>query len=299
MAASTIYGVRCHKPTPRTLHLARELQRAFGPERVWLLVDETEHSESWPEDIRRLALNGDYLSRFDGMPPVSSVGWRCGDYFLYLAADHLSFDYMWLIESDVYFHTSDIAALLEPAETANDLAAFNLGRADEKWYWTASMRAIGYSEVYRCLFPLVRISRAAIEACASARTEMHAVFDPQRGHYPNDESFVATQVVSRGFSHTPLEQLLPGKMSHFQYRNKYRLSELLPRLTSEQIVHSALDDQEFEAHALTKVQALLSGDAELTRFLSHHIDYSGSRGREEFRALVLAALSQRMDELEQ
>lgn len=297
MGSSTIYGVRCHKPTPSTINLARALQRAFGPARVWLLIDETESTETWPHDIQRLALTPAYLAGFSGMPSISSIGWRCGDYFLYLAADHLAFDHMWLIESDVYFHSDDIAALLEPAETDLDLAAFNLGPADESWYWTSSMRSLGYSDIYRCLFPLVRISRAAIQACAAARSEMHRTFDPARGHYPNDESLVATEVVSRGFSHTPLERLLVGKMSRFQYRNKYRLSELLPQLTSEQIVHSALDDQEFEAHALAKVTALLSGVSELTHFLSHHIEYSRGEGREHLRALVLTAVSQRIDEL--
>lgn len=294
---ATIYGVRCHRATPRTLHLARELQRAFGPERVWLFTDETQHTETWPDDIQRLALTREYLTRFPDLPRVSSIGWRCGDLFFYLAADHLAFEYMWLIESDVYFHTDNIAALLEPAESRFDLSAFNLGRADESWYWTASMRSAGYSDIYRCLFPLVRMSRAAIEACAAGRKDIHRAFDPRRDIYPNDEAFVATQVVLSGFSHVRLEHLLAGKMSRFQYRNKYRLSELLPRLRSEQVIHSALDDREFEDHALARATELLSQAPELTRFLTHHIEYSGSQGREELKELVLRALGRRFDEL--
>ena len=77
-----------------------------------------------------------------------------------------------------------------------DLLSSYLFPVDREWYWQRTIRN-GSISVYRCFFPLIRISSRAINLCLEQRQKdrfsLHA-----RLFWPNDEALVATTVVRAG-----------------------------------------------------------------------------------------------------
>ena len=75
-------------------------------------------------------------------------------------------------------------------ETSADLLVADLRPADHTYFWEFTIAARGLA-VYRCIFPLVRLSARAIDYLLAKRVVLS---NSRRRHqeWPNDESFVAT-----------------------------------------------------------------------------------------------------------
>jgi hypothetical protein len=123
------------------------------------------------------------------------MGWRCGDYGFYLArAQFPDEPFFWIIEPDVRFSAGGSAAFFEMFrnETTADLLVADLRPADHTYFWEFTIAARGL-EVYRCIFPLVRLSARAIDYLLVKRQEL-SQRPRRRREWPNDESFVATML---------------------------------------------------------------------------------------------------------
>jgi hypothetical protein len=133
---------------------------------------------------------------------VDKLYWRCGDYGLYAARQALpEVERLWLIEPDVRLHQARPGAFFDRfAEDPADLLISHLRPAEATWDWGKTMADGG--PVWRCLFPLLRISARALDALLEARRDAGPRFvaagrDPQ--FWPNDEVFVATTLMRAGF----------------------------------------------------------------------------------------------------
>ncbi len=127
------------------------------------------------------------------------VGWRCGDYGFYFARKRYPDErFFWLIEYDVRLTGPDVNGFFRCFDGADDvdLIAGHYREAEPWWYWTHTMAARG-QPVWRCLFPVVRLSAAAIDLLHAQR-QAYARRLLRLANWPNDESFVATILTRAG-----------------------------------------------------------------------------------------------------
>nr|WP_294506189.1 hypothetical protein [uncultured Rhodopila sp.] len=128
-----------------------------------------------------------------GLYCPDDVGWRCGDYGLYLARARFPDEpFFWIIEPDVRFGGAGSAAFfgMFRSDTSADLLVADLRAADRTYFWEFMVAERGLA-VYRCIFPLVRVSARAIDYLSAKRVLLSRNERRQRD-WPNDESFVAT-----------------------------------------------------------------------------------------------------------
>ena len=127
--------------------------------------------------------------------------WRNGDYVFYLARKQYPEEkFFWMIESDVEHTFSSDEALYQyfDERTNADLLVPYLRVTLTDWWWhqTARPRSTG---VQRAMFCFLRLSVRAIDL--SLRERRRGRFSLRdRLFWPNDEAFVATEVVAAGLA---------------------------------------------------------------------------------------------------
>lgn len=129
----------------------------------------------------------------------SDVGWRCGDYGFYFARQRFPQErFFWLMEYDVRLTGPDLGQFFDCFVQADavDLIAGHYRMAESWWYWTHTM-ATRDQPVWRCLFPVVRLSAAAVDLLYAERLA-YARKPLRLANWPNDESFVATTLARDG-----------------------------------------------------------------------------------------------------
>lgn len=182
----------------QTAAFARRLAAESG-QKICFVIDERKGAVDTAE-FDKISLTRQACRRLGLYCPLD-FGWRCGDYGFYLArqryADEKSF---WLIEYDVRLVGPDTGDFFRNFEGADDvdLIAGHFRVAERWWYWTHTMAARGES-VWRCLFPVVRLSSKAIDFLHAQR-KAFARKPLRLANWPNDESFVAT-MLSRAGAH--------------------------------------------------------------------------------------------------
>ncbi len=180
--------------SPQTAAFARRLASESG-EKVCCVVDERKGMVDVGE-FDKIAITRSACQAL-GLYCPADAGWRCGDYGFYLARQRYPDErFMWLIEYDVRLSGPHISAFFQcfHAADAVDLIAGHYRRAEKWWYWTHTM-ASRDQPVWRCLFPVVRLSDRAIDLLHAQR-KAYARRPMRLANWPNDESFVAT-ILSR------------------------------------------------------------------------------------------------------
>lgn len=257
----TIYCLRAHRVTQLLRENYARLESTFGHDNVYVLADATSGAETWPKGMNVLELTQDFLEaaavhyRFRGM------GWRCGDYCYYLAAKNLEFEYLWMIEADVYFDYASIGDFFLPfADLEHDFIGHRVRQREPNWYWHASMSALGHTAVYGSFFPLTRIHRSAIQFLWDARRRLTQEYESTSAVelYPNDEAFTATTLINGAFSVTSLEDVHPDAFAFFQYADKYCMPDIISAAPSPKVIHSALDDATYMKYVENRIHRILS-----------------------------------------
>jgi hypothetical protein len=175
---------------PLNRRFAEELA-AGGGDRFACVVDERSgevDTAPWP----KVSLTVPACEKL-GLYCPDDVGWRCGDYGLYLARARFPDEpFFWIVEPDVRFGGGGPAAFFQMFrdDTENDLLVADLRPADRTYFWEYMVAARGL-RVYRCIFPLVRVSARAIDYLLANRVRLSR-HQRRRRDWPNDESFVAT-----------------------------------------------------------------------------------------------------------
>ena len=127
--------------------------------------------------------------------------WRNGDYVFYLAREQYPAErYFWMLEPDVEHSFISDSALFEhfDKQTDVDLLIPHFCASTTGWWWhqTARARSTG---VKRALFCIARLSAQAVDLCLRERQKGRFSLR-ERLFWPNDEVFVATEIVNAGLT---------------------------------------------------------------------------------------------------
>ena len=190
--------LRTHRFAAREAAFARTLQDESGY-RVAVVADERRgvlDTQDWP----KVSLSRPALAAL-GLHAPQDVGWRCGDYGLYLArARFPATRHFWLVEPDVRSTFADWGALLHPFEASPDadviLSGVRLSSTDHFWHPTMRQHT---AAVYQAIFAFGRFSARALDVCLAGRQrDRHTLW--ARLLWPNDEAFVTTTAALAGLS---------------------------------------------------------------------------------------------------
>jgi hypothetical protein len=200
----TLILYRTHKFDPEVRAFCEQLSAQSGRE-VVCLVDETRRVVD-VSPFRKISITPTSL-RAHKLLVQSDSAWRCGDYGLYLARSaYPDVERFWLVEYDVRIKAhGSLAEFFDHFDPSGaDLIAPFLKERDTTWWWHTSMQA-RTEAVCGCLFPLLRVSSALLDVALDtrrrqARSLIYRLF------WPNDESFLATTAVRRGFAVEDLNQ---------------------------------------------------------------------------------------------
>lgn len=182
--------------SPQTAAFANRLAAESG-HRICFIVDER-RGEVDVGGFDKISITRRACWRL-GLHCPLDFGWRCGDYGFYFARERYPDErFFWLIEYDVRLAGPDARAFFEQFRNGDsfDLIAGYYRRADPSWYWTHTMITRD-QPVWRCLFPVVRLSSSAIDLLLAQR-KAYARRLFRLANWPNDESFVATVLTRAG-----------------------------------------------------------------------------------------------------
>lgn len=198
MNAETVILIRTAGFDERLGEVARRIeQKTTYP--VCLVVDETRGTVVVPATVRKISVNDGAIAALRLLAP-DGFSWRCGDYPFYLARQCFpDARWFWQLEPDVKINFADEAEFFRryTVYPEIDLIAPYLREAEPHWGWRSTMEPFA-SVVYRCFFPLVRLSARAVDHLLLRRQALTAFFEQgQATHaWPNDEAFVATELRS-------------------------------------------------------------------------------------------------------
>jgi hypothetical protein len=215
----TLIIVRTHRSDPATLR-AHDLFAGLADADTIICCDERNATADFgPRDkvgFDNATLNG------LGLLPHPNCGWRCGDYAYYVTrVARPGYDFYWLIEPDVLFHTADMESTFASLNASRcDFLAPRLYGRDGRWGWHSTMSS-SYDAVFGCNFPITRLSARAIDHLHGARRVLSALDTPDIFEtWPNDEVFVATELNNHDFDCKDLNQHLPGTYTPDSLRNR-------------------------------------------------------------------------------
>jgi hypothetical protein len=155
-----------------------------------------------------------------GLLPHPKCGWRCGDYAYYVVRQACpDYDFYWLTEPDVWVNTHDLAGFMAAFDGSDaDFLASRLRPANTAWDWYRTM-AGRYAAVYACIFPITRLSGRAIDHLhAARRAARQPPSDVVFESWPNDEVFVATELMNHGFACADLNAVRTGSYTDYSLR---------------------------------------------------------------------------------
>ena len=178
--------------------------RAEGVFDVFILADETRETLDFG-GLPKVSLRADTAAALDVHDLPTNLYWRCGDYGLYAARQLLpDYDGFWMIEPDARLKSARPSDILSrfPACSEVDFLAGRLRPAEADWDWARTIQPED-GPVWRCLFAVVRVSAAAIDALYAERRRasiVHRARGRDSEAWPNDEAFVASTLARLGFT---------------------------------------------------------------------------------------------------
>jgi hypothetical protein len=190
--------IRTTAITPAVLEFADTLERTSNYP-VALIFDE--RAESIDSGSRTAIGLSTASCTALGLYCPEDFAWKCGDYGYYLARERFpDTEHFWMVETDVRFYGNTIADFFRffDGHVDVDFLAADIGPAGHSWFWLRSARARDVTP-YRCLFPVTRLSRRAIDAVLERRLS-HGRYLRRRLLWPNDEAMVATTLLNSGFA---------------------------------------------------------------------------------------------------
>jgi hypothetical protein len=189
--------LRTTRLNSRTVAFGDELATASGLPAKFIV--DGRHAPPTPDPHPKVLLT-EKACEEAGLFCTPDFAWRCGDYGLYLAARaYPHIQRFWLVEHDVRFIGGSAEAFFQffAGKTADLLTTF-FRPATPDWYWYSYALGRGVYP-YRCIYPLMRISRRALDHMYETR-KRHSASPRRRKAWPNDEAFTATTLHNAGFT---------------------------------------------------------------------------------------------------
>jgi len=292
MRGRVCVGIRTHLYGPAEERLLGRLAAHFGPDALYLVVDETRQKVEVPPGVNKVALDRPFLESEGLYTDHPKVGWLCGDYFLYALRQQVPADQYWLIEPDVHFGAEALPALFESAGASEaDLLVAEFEKAKPGWAWYRHGQQVA-GEVYRCFFPVVRVSGPAIDHLRAERRRLSDEVPrrPQlRRLWPNDESFVATALGNGPFRCEDLLRLPGLDFASFNFNRPVPLSHAL-QAPPNAVMHPVLDQEAFQRKVRQVVESAVAR-SELDVLARHFNAVCAGGDREQVESIVLGTVS--------
>ncbi len=210
-AGRNVIAIRTHYVNDDLLELARQLAVDDQYEVVFAI---DERARAWETaEFAKLSLTIEAVTQLGLYIQDDLFLWKFGDYILYMLRQFRpDAPYVWLLENDVLINFDDQRAPFRALDLASnhDLLGTYVEKASSGWFWKSTVADL-YPEVYRCFFPFIRISARAADHLFKVRREASLLYGKterfQFNRIPNDEAFVASDLVASGFSIADINQI--------------------------------------------------------------------------------------------
>ncbi len=145
----------------------------------------------------------------------SKIMWYNCDYRFYYVKKFLpDFDYYWQFEYDIFCNGPSYQTFFDKySPQTQDFLILNFRKEqiDGSWWWSKNTGWLyKYSPVYGSLFPIVRLTSAAIDYLYNQRIKQKQLYqnikDAKTNNWPFCELFVPTELVNHGFTGFRLEE---------------------------------------------------------------------------------------------
>lgn len=231
-------ALRAHRPDRPTLAAHRRLVRAFGEDRVVVVADEASSpAQQWPAHVDVVRITPQALEQLGLATDISDSGWRCGDYALSVLFAQRRVERAWLTEPDVAFSgQTPVEFTQRYAEDPADFVVHSMAPQNPGGFWYGTLASRGFrGREWHSFFPLLRVSRAAVEAATALRREVQHV--PSDLMHPNDETVMATAVAENGLSWTVMKDRDPAMFRRFSPGLRLPLPVLKALYRGPQVFH--------------------------------------------------------------
>lgn len=189
---------RTHVWTPVQAFLFDQITEATDGTAIVIYDASHDHGQAYPSDVSYPIDLG--WVKANGLFPVRKWGWRAGDYALYRAAEVCDpFDYMLMLDSDIFVHWPGFAGFLnELSPIPDDLLTLHIEQrpGPRRLAMLAHPVLDAMAEKRSCLFRLMRTSHALLAHALAIRRDYSASFEGSSVPFANDESIFATIAAS-------------------------------------------------------------------------------------------------------
>lgn len=256
----SVIGIRAHRWSQVEERLYNKLLQVFPKTKIFVIMDETSGDVVVPSYINKISLGKDFIENnqlLDFTHFNRKVSWLCGDYFYYALQESIVAKFYWLIEPDVDILFRNIDIFFTKTNSYNeDALLVDFMKAQPEHCWFKSGELI-HKEVYRCLFPLSRLSSEAIKLCKIERQKLSKYYkdnsafahnkNPIGIYFPNDETLVANTLVRDDKSIKSLNEIFPKSFEYFTVNNWFSIPEKHAiDLVGDHIIHPVRPISMFE-----------------------------------------------------
>jgi hypothetical protein len=292
--------VRTHTITEKLNHILRRLSGGIGYD-LFVCADETRSKIELP-DVPVLGHSEAMCAGLGLMPalPGHRLLWYFGDYALYCGyASIPDYDYYVMIEYDLEFVRGNtlfleglINRLGSPGAAAYDFVGTQFGQRAPEWQWCETCAGV-FPEVYGILFPMVILSRRALEYLYEWR-KREAAAPPASGRPVYCEAFLPSALMAAGnFRCADVNTLLPGtwEFETFRTGSPMLLGSLPPLAQGVEIVHPVFSEREYLRAALEAARISGTLQAFLSKLAPGGTLTISAKARSEFMKETLRYLS--------
>lgn len=253
---TTLVAIRAKEYSEEVENAVIMAKSIWPDNQVVVISDAIEKEEPFPKHLDVIYITKTVLDELQLFYLRDKIGWAAGDY-AYLVALRRDWDFMWLIEPDVFVSEDMYGLLRNLADKPVDLIATNINKRNENWVWTQRLRATTqFHTITGAFFPLTRLSRRLAEEILPIRQEISGklVLD-ETLKVPNDESVVGTVSSWKRLTTLDLKKEFPTEFLHFSFNVRSLREDLL---TKSGVYHPVYLYPTFEKRVLSELRRALS-----------------------------------------
>lgn len=222
-----VIGIRCIDYDEQTKNTYETMKKIFPSYPIYFIVDRTKtQKKDFPSDLNVEYMTRDKLDELRLYHADPKIGWVAGDYSYYLLLKY-DWDYMWLIEPDVYI-SPDLFELVKKLDQNNvDLIGAWYGERNQDWVWSKRLRqSTKFNRVFWIFFPFTRLSRDLVLNALKVRQEITQTVTEKNIKLPNDESVIGTVANWKKMSTLVLKDEYPEELKYFNLRVRYNFQDI-------------------------------------------------------------------------
>lgn len=271
----SVIAIRTHLFGDPERKLFKYLSSYFGRENVITAIQKSQKTPLVPDEYNPKLVGENTL---EGLYLHPNWGWRCGDYWYYSMLSYISnYDYLWLIEPDVYFGNTDPAVYFEQFEKLRqDFISVGLGEANKNLPFFHTGKHLE-GKTMSCLFGFTRIKVSVIEELYKERKRLSKSFmkigdgslNPVK-EYPNDEIFVSTVLANKNLLLDRMQNLSSFDFRLFtQNGDNAMVYKQVENLAGCFLIHPVLTEENYIAKKKKALMRRLRTNQPISDWLTH------------------------------